>query len=181
MVLGRKNKWFMFRAILILLGLGILAYWVTQLGPRTIFKTILDLKAWSLLIILNFIIGFLLQTVAWRTCYSPKGDRVSFIKLFRIKLCGEAVNLMTPLNFAVGDPVRAHLVSKTFGLEGKKSSVIVDRFIHAMASISFVLIGLLVTAGQSLPIETHVRWLVIINSLELFILIGLKGFFRIQF
>ncbi|MDO8518740.1 MAG: flippase-like domain-containing protein [Deltaproteobacteria bacterium] len=123
-------------------GAAFLVYWVGKLGPMTILNRILDLKAWSLAILANSFLWVLCYTTAWRAYFSNLTHKIPFFRLMKIKICGEAVNVMTPLNFMAGDPVRILLLEKQLGHHTRMGSVIVDRILHSLASVSFVLTGI---------------------------------------
>lgn len=142
MIKSRKLK--IFKGAALLFGASFLSYTIAKLGPLEILHRILDLKWWALVILANSFLWAVLYTTAWRTYFLNLTQRIPFLALLKIKICGEAVNVMTPLNFMAGDPVRVLLLEKQIGRHTRMGSVIVDRILHSLATVSFVLTGIIV-------------------------------------
>ena len=129
-----------FRAMALLVGLGIFAYSVKNFGGLSEVWRQLKLLDWGYLaVIANSSLWMLGYTVAWRLYLTDQHHLVPYFSLLRIKLCGEAVNFMTPLGFVLGDSVRVMLLQRFLGPEARLRSVVVDRATHSLAAQFFCL------------------------------------------
>lgn len=121
---------------------------------------------WRFLLVLAFYgILFGLDTLGWRFTLKPSSQaRVSWNRLFRVRLAGEAVNYVTPTATLGGEPVKAMLLSKRFGIpmaEGM-ASVVVAKTTFTLSMLFFGVVGLAVAAAtQPLP-AVLTRWIVVI-------------------
>lgn len=172
------------------LGVGVLLFVgvISQLGPEKILNVVLGMKGWFIPVLLNTLLWNLSYTAAWRSCFDNLAHTIPFLHLLKVKICGEAVNLMTPLGFIAGDPVRVLLLQKHLGSSTRFASVLVDRLINALATLSFVLTGIVVAFSKSVLFESPYRWgivgiyIVVISAL-IFVIVELvrgKGLIRIQ-
>lgn len=152
------KKWKIARTIGLILGLVFFSYWLGKIGPMVILNYVLELKWWALALFLNSFLWYLLYTEAWRNYFANLTHNIPFFHLLKIKICGEAVNLMTPLGFVAGDPVRVLMLQKQLGQSARSGSVLVDRTLHTLASVLFVFTGLLITFTQGLEIPALLRW-----------------------
>lgn len=129
------------RAASLVVGLAFLAVLIHKVGYATIMSQITALGWMALPIFLVGVGWNLLYTIAWQIFLKDHGSHISFAALFRIKLAGEAVNTVTPANFLGGDPVRIYLLKKYYRWTAGTASVVVDRTLHAMASMLAIIIG----------------------------------------
>lgn len=123
------------------LGVIFLALLIYKVGFTTILSQIRDLGWMALWVFLIGVGWNILYTMAWNVFLKDHGSHMSFWALFRIKLAGEAVNTVTPANFLGGDPVRIYLLKKYYRWTAGAASVVVDRTLHAMATILTVILG----------------------------------------
>lgn len=130
------------RPFFLIVGAIILVYLIHRIGVGAIISNI---KALSWRIIPIFAVGFvwyLLYTAAWRQFLKRLSKGIKFWDLFRIKIAGEAVNTLTPANFLGGDPMRIHLLKKNFPTTEGAASVVVDRTLHSMATLTVIIFGI---------------------------------------
>lgn len=122
-------------------GLAFLLALIHKMGWGTILSQIRDLGWMGLVIFLIGAAWNLIYTLAWEIFLWGHGGHISFWALLRIKLAGEAVNTVTPANFLGGDPVRIYLLKKYYRWTAGAASVVVDRTLHAMATVLTVILG----------------------------------------
>jgi uncharacterized membrane protein YbhN (UPF0104 family) len=147
------------KAIGLALGLAFLVYWLNKLGPRQVLNVTLDLKWWAFPLLANSFLWNLLYTSAWKQYFSNLKRHIPFLPLLKVKLCGEAVNLVTPMGFVAGDPVRIMLLKKYLGGESPLGSVVVDRLIHSLATTFFILTGLFLVSPEAMGVSDSTRWI----------------------
>lgn len=139
------------RYLLLLVGACLLALLIRKIGLATIARNMSEL-GWLFLPILLISFGWLvLNTTSWKQFLNRIGNGIAFWDLFKIKLIGEAVNSMTPVNFIGGDPMRIHLLRKNFSTTEGAASVVVDRTLHSTATIIIILVGI-VTAFLTIDV-----------------------------
>ena len=171
----------MLRIFGLIVGAGFLAYWIGKIGPLLILDNLIHLKWWSVAVLANSFLWYVCYTKAWKNYFSGLSHSMPFRHLLRIRICGEAVALSTPLGFMAGDPVRITLLQKQLGPETRMESVVIDRALHTLAQLVFVLTGILVTCAQSVPIGAFLRWglvgmyVALISAIAFFTVELLKG------
>jgi len=132
------------RPLLILAGIGLIAYLVHHIGPDAIGDAFRSLS-WRLLLVLVFptCLASVADTLAWRATFlrSPR----SFRRLYGVRLAGEAVNLATPTASVGGDLVKAYLLRPGVPLREGVASVIADKTTAVVAQVVGLAGGLVVT------------------------------------
>ncbi len=125
-----------------LVGALFLAYWIRKMGVAQIVGAMKSLR-WSgvVLVLANSFFWYLSYTKAWHSYFLKLSHKISFFHLLKVKFCGESVNLLTPLNFVLGDPVRAIMLKKHLGAGTRMGSVLVDRVLHSHATVFCVFLG----------------------------------------
>ncbi len=132
----------LFRYVFMLIGIALLVELVRRIGVDTIAANI-ALVGWRFLLILAISgMWLVLNTSAWMQFLVRLGDKIKFFDLFKIKLAGEAVNTLTPINFIGGDPMRIYLLKKNFPVAESAASVVVDRTLHSAASLIVIITGI---------------------------------------
>lgn len=126
---------------------------------------------------------YMLYTTAWLQFLHRLGDGIGFWELFRIKITGESVNTLTPVNFIGGDPMRIYLLKKNFPLSEGAASVVVDRTLHSAAILIVMIVGIVVSFLTFDNLPANIKFgvpiaLVVCVTFMLFILIHQRrGFF----
>lgn len=170
------------------IGLGLIAYWFYSLGLDSIFKTIIKLKWGVIFVFFNSFLWLVGYTLAWNLYFSHFKQKIPFLSLLKIKICGEAVNGMTPVGFLGGDPVRVSLLKKhSVGLT-RLGSVFMDRFLNTLATVVFVFISLIFLFTKTVDLSQTMRWFLFSFYLVLmmFLIWGLwdilegRGLWRIE-
>ena len=95
-------------------------------------------------VLLNSWLWVFFYTYAWRILIQLT-HAVRFGPLHRIKICGEAINFMTPLGFVGGDPVRVILLQRYLTGKSRLSSVVIDRLLQIMSAQLFCFVALFLT------------------------------------
>lgn len=146
---SRKIDVYVWKTIALLLGLGFFIYTIDRFGGFSqVFTHLLIIKWGYLLVILNSTLWMFGYTTAWKLYFTDQHHLIGFFSLLRIKLCGEAVNFITPMGFVLGDSVRVMLLNRYFGREARLRSVVLDRATHSLAAQFFCLNGLLFVFSQ---------------------------------
>ncbi len=146
------------RYISLLLGMGLFFILIQKIGFANILNLITQL-GWKALPILTISISFYaLFTFAWQQCFRIFQTHMPFWNLFKIKITGEAVNTLTPLNFIAGDPLRIYLLRKYFPFTQRAAAVVVDRTLHTIAILFIVFIGISIGFLSHAPFPANIRY-----------------------
>lgn len=142
--MGSKKIAKRLRYLFLATGAVLLAVLIRTIGLQTIADHLREL-GWRLLPILGISFGwYLLNTCGWRQFLHRLSDGIGFWELFRIKVTGESVNTLTPVNFIGGDPMRIYLLRKSFPLSEGAASVVVDRTLATTATIAVIVLAVIV-------------------------------------
>lgn len=162
------------RVVFLGLGLFLLYTLIRKIGVSAIVDSIRTIGwnfSWLLLIQFGWYVSY---TLAWRQLLKHYEARPKFLELLRIKLVGETINVMTPANFLGGDPMRIYMLRHHIPATQGTASVVVDRTLHASATMTVVLFGIALSlaALDSLPNAVRIGFPVAIFGILLLI-----GFF----
>ena len=152
-----------FQAVLCVLGIVLLTWIIVKIGPLQILENFQTLSWRLLLIIALASISYMFHTLGWLQYFKANNKDISFWKLFKIKIAGEATNTLTPLSFVGGDPVRAILLHNSDPSLGSGASVVVDRTVYVISTILLITLGLIMGFMRlSIPSEIRMTLLFII-------------------
>lgn len=113
------------------------------------------------IIFLFYIVIFGLDTLGWRFALTPDAQRrVHWGRLFRTRLAGEAINYVTPTAWVGGEPVKAYLLTKRYGIplaEGM-ASVVIAKTTFSISMFFFILLGVIATLATQQVSPQVFRW-----------------------
>lgn len=123
-------------------GAALFYFSVSAFGGFAKVLEYLKLLRWGYVVVVaNAFVGVMLFTRAWYLYLGEHHHHLSYWRLLKVRMCGEAVNFMTPLGFAAGDPVRLMLLRKYLGVSSHLRSVVIDRVMHLLAAYLFCVVG----------------------------------------
>ncbi len=150
------------RLIGFLFGAGLFLWVLAKSDLSSVWQQVKSFSGWRFAVIFLFYGGILgLDTLGWQFALSRTArDRVRWDRLFRTRLAGEAMNYVIPTAMIGGEPVKAILLLKRYGVpmpEGM-ASVVIAKTTFAVSMMFFVLTGLAMTlATQAIP-DSVARW-----------------------
>lgn len=173
-----------FRILLLVLGAGVVGWLVWRANPADVIRT-LAAPAWMLpLVAVPFLATYWLDTAGWRYAFPGKHPTPSFLRLFRLRLAGEAVNYITPLAGIGGEPLKAFWL-KAEGVPARDAvtSVVVSRTFLALTQVVYILTGLGLalrhgTAGGRFVVGGLLVSAAVLAGVLGFILVQRKGIFQ---
>lgn len=127
-----------------------------------------------------FGVAFLLDTASWHLMLPSTQLTGSWLlRLFRVRLIGEAFNLVLPLASFGGEPVKAVLLKRDYGLSYHESaaSLVIARTTNLLALCVFSLIGVVILLGRT---DFPSPWPEIVIAGLVGLSIGSFGFFIVQ-
>ena len=136
-----KLRWQLFA---FLLGSTIFFWVLSNFGFASVAAVLAGAGKASSLIFLFYSLMCLPDVAAWKFSFSGElSHRVRFWRLYFIRLAGEAINNITPFIDIGGEPLKAHLSQRYFGIPaaGAVSSTVVARTSLLISEAVFLLIG----------------------------------------
>ncbi len=125
-------------------GLLVLGGLVWHLGPWRIVRTTEHIGVVPFCVILvPLLVVYCLDTYGWWLILGPWARRVGFVRLFMVRMSGEAVNVTTPTGMVGGEPLKAYLLTRyeVPMVEGL-ASVVTSKTVMTLAQILFMLSGI---------------------------------------
>ena len=152
-----------FRWLGLLAGVALFAWVLRSADLPVVWEQLRNLGGRFGLILLFYIVIFGLDTLGWRFALPPAAQRrVGWAGLFRTRLAGEAINYVTPTAWVGGEPVKAYLLSRRYGipLGDGMTSVVIAKTTFSISMFFFILLGVLATlAGRTSPAAAPLfRW-----------------------
>ncbi|WP_342642564.1 lysylphosphatidylglycerol synthase domain-containing protein [Rhodoligotrophos ferricapiens] len=126
------------------------------------------------LVILIFALGFLFEVIAWALTFPRPLDAVWIIRLWCVNMVGEALSVVMPFGALGGEPFKAMLLNRHYGVPYGESaaSLLIVQTMFALVQAPFVLVGL-VLALQSNLLSPAVETAMTIAAIGLALFMGL--------
>ena len=129
------------KLLLLLLGGLLLVFFIWRMGFSDILSNLQTLS-WKFLLLVGFAsLWDVVCTAAWSMTLFGEAGYPKFRSIYCARMAGEAFNVLTPFMNMGGEPVKVYLMRKHVPVEKASASVIIDRTIHTLAGLAFVLIG----------------------------------------
>jgi uncharacterized protein (TIRG00374 family) len=128
------------KAILLVLGIMVIALSVYRIGPTPILEALGRLTWWQLLLVcLPYSVIMAVDTLGWRFAFPH--EPAPFHRLYGARLAGEALNLVTAFGSMGGEAVKAWLIRRDVTYEESVPSVVIAKTTITIAQALFLLIG----------------------------------------
>ena len=155
-------------------GLALLVYLVVRTGPKLLFENA-KLMGWGLGLVMALGgITYLVKTAAWRLTLPSAAQKVSFAKMFGLRLVSEAIGQLGFAGMVAGDATRAGLLGPELPLDSRILSVTVDRGLFiasgAIVTVLGICLGLLV-----LPLSVALRVCAALSAILLLAVVALAA------
>jgi len=131
------------KGALLTLGLALLAVILWRAGPGAVLEALRPVGWGVLVLILAYLPVWVLDTLGWKFAFPTDSPPVPLRRLFRIRLTGEAFNVLTPTLDLGGEAVKALLLTRE-GIPTAQAlaSVVVAKTTLAVGEVLFLLGGL---------------------------------------
>lgn len=137
-----KPSW---RLLLALLGTGLLIAMIRVIGPGVVLDGVRR-AGWVLLPIMLVQLGvYGLNAWSWWLLFDPAQARPSYRRTLGISVTGFALNFITPVVNAGGEPYRVAVLTPELGLRRATGSVLGYVMVHAVSSLLLWLGAILAT------------------------------------
>ncbi|HXJ80368.1 MAG TPA: flippase-like domain-containing protein [Candidatus Methylomirabilis sp.] len=168
----------LFRSLLVLAGILVIAYLVAHVGPDLIWDAFRTLS-WRLLLVLVFpsSLAVVADTLGWRFTF-PRAPH-SFGRLVTVRMAGEAVNLVTT-GAVGGDLLKAYLLRPGVALREGLASVIADKTTSVVSQVLMLLVGVaigafLVPKSNTLLLTMTASLVIEVACVVAFVVVQLRG------
>ncbi len=145
----------LFKAFYLLLGLVLLAFVIIETDMSEVARQTGEVGLGFLVILGIYFIAFALDTITWQlTIRSVPLNGLWAYRTWVLRMVGEAFNTVIPAASLGGEPVKAWMLKKYYGVGYKEgaASLILARTINLIALMAFLIGGFfLMIEGASLP------------------------------
>jgi glycosyltransferase 2 family protein len=140
---------FPWRLFFLLLGLGVFAWFLHQIGLEQIWQNLRKLGWLTPVVLFPFLLVYVIDAIAWKISFGRDSlPNVGFFTLFRIRWCGEAINYILPTAYVGGEVVKVFMLQKRgVSTEIGASASVVSKSCQTLAMVIFITCG----AFASLP------------------------------
>ena len=164
------------KTVLLVVGIALLGVLVHRVGTVAILQTLGRLTWWQFVIIcLPYAAIMAVDTLGWRFAFAR--DRAPFRRLYRARVIGEALNIVTAVGSVGGEAAKAWLVRDDVSYEESVPSVVIAKTTITIAQALFLCLGIVI-AWSVLDISSEILramlWLLGIEVL------AVAGFFGAQ-
>ena len=136
-----KKSW---KKILFAAGVLIFLYMIYAIGIDAIWGNIKQTGWWFIPIIGIWVVVYTINALAWYSIICDKrGQRPSFLKIFKITISGYAINYITPMIALGGEPYRILETQKELGTQRATSSVLSYSMMHILSHFVFWICSIL--------------------------------------
>jgi len=178
---GKSDGRALVRVLALFVGLGLLGFIVAQADLADLWRRLVQLGGiGALAVVAVYFLAFLVDTASWHLMLPSARLNVDWLyRLWKVRMVGEAFNLVIPAGSVGGEPVKAFLLKKFHGIGYREggASLIIARTVNLLALISFSAVGFaLMFAEEDLP--ALYRWVAGTGLLALGL--GVAGFYAVQ-
>lgn len=171
------------KGALLLVGLGLFGLILWRVGPGAVVA-VLRPVGWGIpVLILAYLPVWVLDTFGWKFAFPAGSPRVPLLRLLRIRLTGEAFNVLTPTLDLGGEAVKALLLTRE-GVSTVQAlaSVVVAKTSLAVAEVLFLLAGMGVAVqvfALPAPLQRGMGLTLLLGSVGvgIFVLLQRRGLF----
>jgi uncharacterized protein (TIRG00374 family) len=131
------------KAILVIAA-ALFAWIIAKSGPLLIWHQIVALNWRILVVIAAYLIIYYFDTMGWRLAFRREVKLPDLWRFFLARQAGEALNYTTPTAYIGGEPVKALVLRKRYGVNiiDGLSSVVIAKTTLFLSKVIFLLIGI---------------------------------------
>ena len=170
-------------AVLLLLGIAVLAWLVLHIGLATLGAELQKLGINLVWVLLPSVAMYVLEALGWRMTLGRHAQKIRFDRLFLTRMAGEAINFTTPAAYLGGEPMKAYLLSRyRIPLVDGLASVVTAKTIMTLAEVLFILMGIglglaLLNRSSDVIVAAFVGLVILAFGASLFLALQRRGLF----
>lgn len=174
------------KKIIFAIAVFVFVWIIKKSGPLLIWEQIVTLNWLLLVVIFAYVIVYFFDTMGWRMAFRKEVKLPNLWRFFLARQAGESLNYTTPSAYIGGEPVKAIVLKKRYGVDivDGLSSVVIAKTTLFLSKVVFLLMGV-VLALKFLRFEslvaTGILWTFIgvFGFFVVFILLQRKGLFML--
>jgi len=143
------------KILYLLIGVGLLGVILAQTDFAQVGEQVSRVGAWFLVVLAIYFVAFAIDSVTWQmTIPSLRLTAQWTYRVWKLRMVGEAFNMVMPAGGMGGEPVKAALLKKHYGIDYKEgaASLILAKTINMIALVVFVVGGFVIMIeAKSLP------------------------------
>ncbi|MDD5559145.1 lysylphosphatidylglycerol synthase transmembrane domain-containing protein [Candidatus Methylomirabilis sp.] len=134
--------------LLILAGLAGIVWLCGRIGWPAIRTNIgLIGKGFFLLVVL-YLFAQMAFMAGWWVLIGSRARQIGYWRMFGVYLVGDSINYFVPPANLTGEPVKAHLLSRSVGFSRSVTSIMVHKHAEIVAQVVFLSLGLSIAVAQ---------------------------------
>jgi uncharacterized protein (TIRG00374 family) len=169
------------RMTALIVGLGLLALVAGQADLADLWRRLVQLgAAGAVAVVALYFLAFLVDTASWQLMLpSARLDAGWLYRLWKVRMVGEALNLVVPAGSLGGEPAKAFLLKRFHGIGYRESgaSLVMARTVNLLALLAFSAVGFVFVLAEADLTGTY-RWVAGAGLLALGV--GVGGFYAVQ-
>jgi uncharacterized protein (TIRG00374 family) len=168
------------------IGLLLFAYLILRIGIGDVLESVSRVGIWFAAILFVGALWLFLQACAWSIIQNAYFQKVPFLRLFRVRIISDALNILLPSANLGGDAARAYLIKANVPLKEGIPGVLFDKTVEFVASAVFLAGGLLLGAifiriPEGFLVPTLICLAIATLGIFLLIFFSVRGFYGIAF
>ena len=136
------------KPLLILAGLVGLIWLCGRIGWPAIRANIALIGTWFFLLVVLYLFAQMAFMAGWWVLIGSRARRIGYWRMFGVYLVGDSINYFVPPANLTGEPVKAHLLSKSVGFSRSVTSIMVHKHAEIVAQVVFLSLGLSMAVAQ---------------------------------
>ena len=148
---------------LVLAGLSVALWLGGRIGWPAIRANIALIGQRFFLLVILYLFAQLAFMGGWWVLIGSRARRIGYWRMFGVYLAGDSVNYFLPPANLTGEPIKAHLLSRSVGFSRSVPSIMVHKHAEICAQVVFLCGGLGIAVTQfALPTELRVLTLALV-------------------
>jgi hypothetical protein len=155
---------------LVLAGLSVALWLGGRIGWPAIQANIALIGQRFFLLVILYLFAQLAFMGGWWVLIGSRARRIGYWRMFGVYLAGDSVNYFLPPANLTGEPVKAHLLSRSVGFSRSVPSIMVHKHAEICAQVVFLGAGLGIAVMQfALPTELRVLTLGLVLAMGILV------------
>lgn len=134
-----------FKKLIFFLAAAFFAWIIAKAGPLVIWGQIVSLNWRILVVVVAYLIIYFFDTMGWRWAFKKTVRLPNLWRFFLARQAGEALNYTTPTAYIGGEPIKAVVLHKRYGVNliDGLSSVVIAKTSLFLSKVIFLFVGII--------------------------------------
>lgn len=163
---GVKRFSAVLRPLLILAGLVGIVWLCGRIGWPAIRANIAVIGQWFFLLVVLYLFAQMAFMTGWWVLIGSRARQIGYWRMFGVYLVGDSVNYFVPPANLAGEPVKAHLLSRSVGFSRSVTSIMVHKHAEIVAQVLFLSLSLSIAVTKfALPTGLRIAALILAGGM----------------